>query len=49
MDTEQAQKIIKSVLDLAIKAGVMQNIDSAAMTAQAWHIITEILKNDKTS
>jgi len=47
MNKEQAQQIIKSVLDLAVKAGVMHNIDSAAMTAQAWQIITEILKNDE--
>jgi hypothetical protein len=46
MDKIKAQQIIKAALDLAIKAGVLQNLESAALTAQAWHIITEILKND---
>ena len=49
MNKEQAQQIIKSVIDQAIKAGVLNNIDAAATVAQAWQIITQELKNNENT
>jgi hypothetical protein len=50
MNTQQAQQIIKTVLDQAIKAGVLHNIDAAATVAQAWQLITqELTKNETTN
>ena len=39
MNIKQAQEIIKAVLDQAIKAGVIQNIDAAKTVAHAWELI----------
>lgn len=48
MTTEQAQQVIKSVLDMAVKNGVFHNIDASTTAAQAWHVITqELSKNEK--
>jgi len=49
MKKEQAQQIIKQALDLAIKAGVLQNLDAAAITAQAWALITSIVNKDEST
>jgi hypothetical protein len=49
MTKEQAQQIIRSVIDQAIKAGVLQNIDAAATVAQAWGIIINELKKDESA
>jgi hypothetical protein len=47
MDKDKAQQILKAALDMATKAGIFQNIDAAAMTAQAWAYIQQLLKNDE--
>jgi hypothetical protein len=49
MKKEQAQQIIKQALDLAIKAGVIQNLDAAATVAQAWSIISSIINKDEST
>lgn len=46
MKKEQALQIIKATIDQAIKAGVLHNIESAAMVAQALQIL-QALVNDK--
>lgn len=48
MDKTKAQQIIKTALDLAIKAGVIQNLDAAAITAQAWAYLTQLI-NETTN
>ena len=47
LDKDKSQQIIKTALDMAAKAGIFQNLDAAAMTAQAWHILTQILNKDE--
>ena len=49
MKKEHAQQIIKQALDLAIKAGVIQNLDAAATVAQAWALIDSILQKDEST
>jgi len=49
LNTQQAQQIIKTVLDQAIKAGVLHNIDAAATVAQAWTIILETLNKSNVN
>jgi len=49
MKKEQAQQIIKTVLDQAIKAGVLHNIDAAATVAQAWQTLTQELTNNENT
>ena len=50
LDKDKAQQIIKTTLDMAAKAGIFQNLDAAAVTAQAWQIITQLLnKNESTN
>ena len=46
MKEKQALQLIKATLDQAIKAGVLNNIESAAMLAQAFQIL-QALVNDK--
>ena len=47
LDKDKAQQIIKTTLDMAAKAGIFQTIDAAAITAQAWQILTQILNKDE--
>lgn len=49
MDQSKAQQVIKAALDLATKAGIFQNLDAAAITAQAWIIITNVLNNNENT
>lgn len=46
MNLQQALQIVKQALDSAVKMGVCPNIDTAAVLAQAWQIITNSIKND---
>lgn len=41
---EQAQAIIKQTLDQAMKTGIVQNMEAAAMIINAWNVITSKLK-----
>jgi hypothetical protein len=47
MKKEQAINIIKQTLDLAVKAGVFNNIDAAAVTMQAFQLINSIIAKDQ--
>jgi hypothetical protein len=49
MNKHQAAQIIKTVLDQAIKAGVLNNIDAAATVAQAWQLITQEFNKDEST
>jgi hypothetical protein len=49
MNKQQAIQIIKTVLDQAIKAGVLNTIDAAATVAQAWQLITQELNKDEST
>jgi hypothetical protein len=49
MNKEQAQQVIKSVIDQAIKAGVLHNIDAAATVAQAWSTLMQELTNNENT
>lgn len=46
MNKEQALQVIKQTLDLAIKAGIAQNLEQAALIAQAWTAILKELKEN---
>lgn len=39
MNKEQAFQVIKQTLDAAIKAGIPQTLEQAAIIAQAWSVI----------
>ena len=41
MQLHEALQLIKQVLDAATKAGVYQNIDSAAMAASAFNVVAQ--------
>ena len=45
MTKEQAIQIVKQAIDQAVKAGVCPTIDTAAILAQAWHILNTTLNN----
>lgn len=51
MKLAEALSIIKQALDLSMSKGTCQNLDSAAILAQAWQVLTsevkEKLNNDK--
>jgi hypothetical protein len=49
MDKTNALQIIKTVLDQAIKAGVLQNVEAAATVAQAFTIIAQELNKDEST
>lgn len=49
MNKEQALQVIKQTLDLAVKAGIPQNLEQAALVAQAWSVIIKQLENDKST
>lgn len=40
MNLQQAMQVIKNALDAGIKVGVCPNVDTAAILAQAWQILT---------
>ena len=44
---DQAQAVIKSVIDQAFKAGIIQNMEAAAMAANSWNMITTKLAESK--
>lgn len=45
MTKEQALQVLKQTLDAAIKAGVPQTLEQAAIIAQAWSIIIKEIEN----
>ena len=47
MNLQQALQIVKQALDGAVKMGVCPNIDTAAVLAQAWQIITNSVKGEQ--
>lgn len=44
MNLEQALTVIKQALDLSMSKGTCQNLDSAAILAQAWQVLTNEVK-----
>ena len=44
MNKEQALTIIKQFLDEAVKLGVCKSVDNAGVLAQAFHILTQSIK-----
>ena len=43
MKSEQALQIIQTVLDAAVKSGIIPNLAAADATAQAWAMIKNIV------
>jgi hypothetical protein len=46
MNKEQALGIIKQFLDEAIKLGVCKSIENASVLAQAFHVLTQSVKEN---
>lgn len=46
MNKEQALGIVKQFLDEAIKLGVCKSIENASVLAQAFHVLTQSIKEN---
>jgi hypothetical protein len=46
MNTQQALQVVKQAIDAGLKLGICPNIDTAAILAQAWQIVTQSIQKD---
>ena len=48
MNLQDALNLIKQVLDVATKRGVIENLDSAVAVATAFNVVSEAIKKQET-